>query len=400
MSSRSTAVRRRLVLIELLLAGATLVASGVQAPPASAGRVANAASQSVPVPLSGSVSTPESTSAVVVMGKGDGQHDLFWQLFGFDTATSHWSLITPPGVADNGGLIAAQGESKTLLVGFGASQGLAFSPLALSDDGGTAWSPGGLAEPLATAPSAIALGTNSTAVALVDGGGEEVLTRVGSLTNWSILTTEPNLSGLALAKKCGIQSLGAVGIEPSGEVLVGASCRRSGVVGVFVKSRSGWSLSNAPVAKGMRADTFSTLRITATGDSTSALFSGVEAGTRNLFAGWVSQSGDDWTLSGPLPLGARDQIVASGVGAGGSQFVLLRSGSSTRAEVISGPGSAWRSLSPLPPGTATIATEPAGQIVALSVKDTRLTVWKQDSNGSGWKANQSMTVPIVFGSSG
>jgi hypothetical protein len=400
MSRRSTAVRPRLVLIELLLAGVTLVASGIQALPAGAGRVANTASQSVPMPLSGSVSTPESTSAVVVMGKDDGQHDLFWQLFGFDTATSHWSLITPPGVADNGGLIVAQGESRTLLVGFGASQGLAFSPLALSDDGGTAWSPGGLAEPLVTAPSAIALGSNSNAVALVNAGQEKVLTRAGSLTNWTTLTTETNLADLPVGKVCGIQSLGSVGIEPSGEVLVGASCRRSGVVGVFVRSRSGWSLANAPVAKRVRADTFSTLRITGTGDSTSALLSGVEDGTRNLFAGWVSPSEDDWTLSEPLLLGAHDQVVASGVGAGGSQFVLLRSGSSTRAEVISGPSSAWRSLSPLPPGTATIATEPAGQIVALSVSDTRLTVWKQDSNGSGWKAVQSMTVPIAFGSSG
>jgi hypothetical protein len=333
------------------------------------------------------------------MGKNDGQHDLFWQLFGFDAATAHWVLITPPGVADNGGLMIGQSDPASLLVGFGASQGLAFSPLALSDNGGTAWSPGGLAEPLVTVPSAIALGTNSTAVALVDGGQEEVLSRAGSLTNWTTLTTEANLADLATGKVCGVQSIGAVGIEPNGEVLLGASCRQSGVVGVFAKSRSGWTLVQVPVGTNARLDTFRALRMTSTGNSTAALFSGVEGSTRNLFAAWTSPPGNTWTLSAPLQLGARDQIVASGVGAGGSQFVLLRSGNFTHAEVISGPRSTWRTLSPLPPGTATVATEPAGQLVALSVSDTRLTVWQQSAKGTDWQKGQSITVPIVFGSS-
>jgi hypothetical protein len=334
------------------------------------------------------------------MGKSDGQHDLFWQLFGYDSATSRWSLITPPGVADNGGLVFAEGQSASLLVGFGASQGLAFSPLALSNDRGADWTPGGLAEPLVTVPSAVALGTNSAALALVDRSGEEVLARAGSLTNWTTLVTEPNLADRAVGRACGVQSIGAIDIEPGGTTVIGASCRRSGVVGLFAKSPSGWGLVRLPVTGTSRAAAFTVLRITSAGNTTAALLSAIEGTTRNLFAAWASPPAGAWTLSAPLVLGNRDQIVASGVGTGGSEFVLLRSGSSTRAEVISGPTSVWRTLAPLPPGTATIATNPTGQLVALSVSDTRLTVWRQGSKGTSWQQEQSIAVPIVFGSSG
>jgi hypothetical protein len=370
--------------------------------PAGAGRVTEATSRvspSISVPLAGSVATAASASAVVVMGKDDGQHDLFWELFGYDSATSRWKLITPPGVADNGGLMVAQGNATNLLVGFGASQGLAFSPVALSSNGGKAWSPGGLAEPLATAPSAIALGENSSAVALVDGGREEVLVRAGSLTSWATLTTESNLAGLEVGKMCGVQSIGAVAIRPGGQVLVGASCRQSGVVGVFANSGASWSLMRVPVGDNERSESFATLRLTNAGGPTTGLFSGVDGATRTLLAGWAAPTGGGWTLSAPLVLRAGDRVIASGVGSSGSQFVLLRSGGSTRAEIISSPSAAWKPISPLPAGTATIATQPGGQLVALSVSDAHFTVWQVGSDGTGWKKQQSTTVPIAFGSS-
>ncbi len=54
------------------------------------------------MPLSGAVTVGGTTWATVLMGKDDGDFDLFWQLFSYDTATGQFALVTPPGVADNG----------------------------------------------------------------------------------------------------------------------------------------------------------------------------------------------------------------------------------------------------------------------------------------------------------
>ena len=92
-------------------------------------------------PLSTSLVTAQGTWAIAVMGGSAASHNNFWQLFMRPAAASHWSLVTPQGVADNGGLIAA-GGSTSLVVGFRPSQSLAFSPLATSTDGGHSWTPG------------------------------------------------------------------------------------------------------------------------------------------------------------------------------------------------------------------------------------------------------------------
>jgi len=77
--------------------------------------------------------------------------------------------------------------------------------------------------------------------------------------------------------------------------------------------------------------------------------------------------------------------------------VLLGAG---RAETISGPGSAWRTLPALPAGTATLAPGPGpgpGTFDALAVSGSRLTVWRLA--GTAWARVQVINVPILYGSS-
>ena len=69
------------------------------------------------------------------MGGPAAAHDDFWQLFVRPAGASRWVLVTPQGVADNGGLVAAAGTTS-VTVGFRPSQNLAFSPLATSTDAG------------------------------------------------------------------------------------------------------------------------------------------------------------------------------------------------------------------------------------------------------------------------
>ena len=70
------------------------------------------------------------------------------------------------------------------------------------------------------------------------------------------------------------------------------------------------------------------------------------------------------------------------------------------AQAITGPAGAWRPLPPLPPGTATLAPEPAGGLDALAVHSTRLSIWQLPPGHTAWTATQTISVFIQFGSSG
>ena len=122
-----------------------------------------------PAPLSTSLVTAQGTWAIAVMGGTAGAGDSFWQLFARPAGASRWSLVTPPGVADNGGLVAA-GRGRRGPVGFRPSQNLAFSPLAASTDAGRNWAPGLLDADLADSPEALAVAPSGPVLALLQDG--------------------------------------------------------------------------------------------------------------------------------------------------------------------------------------------------------------------------------------
>jgi hypothetical protein len=70
------------------------------------------------------------------------------------------------------------------------------------------------------------------------------------------------------------------------------------------------------------------------------------------------------------------------------------------AQAITGPAGTWQALPALPPGTATLAPEPAGGWDALAVHSTRLTIWQLRPGRTAWAAIQTLSVFIQFGSSG
>jgi len=123
----------------------------------------------VTIPLSTSLVTAQGTWAIAVMGGSAASENNFWQLFVRPTGADRWSEVTPPGVADNGGLVAA-GTPASLVIGFRPSQDLAFSPLATSTDTGKVWTPGLLDSDLANDPGAIAVDPSGQALALLQDG--------------------------------------------------------------------------------------------------------------------------------------------------------------------------------------------------------------------------------------
>jgi hypothetical protein len=345
-------------------------------------------------PLSTSLVTPQGTWAVTVMGGSAASENNFWQLFVRPAGASSWSLATPEGVADNGGLVAAGGAGgASLLVGFRPSQDLTYSPLASSTDTGRNWSPGLLDASLADAQDAIAVAPSGRILALLRDGGIEAAATAGAAAagQWSSLTSLSALAATAPGRGCGLVAVNAVSFGINNVPLAAGSCVRRGVAGVFADTGGSWQTAGPVLPAGFGGDQVQVLGLASTNEGNAAL---LLAGT-DLLAAW-SDAGR-WTVSGPVAAAAGDEqgVRASGFGAGGIVWVLLGGG---RAETISRPGSAWRALPALPAGTATLAPGPApGTFDALAVSGSRLTVWRLA--GTAWAKVQVINVPIEYGSS-
>ena len=138
-----------------LAAGALLAGCGSPAPNVP-GPAAEAAPAGAPF-LATSLLTGAGTWAVAVMGGPVATHDNFWQLFARPAGSSRWKLVTPPGTADNGGLVLAGAGGGSLITGFRPSQYLSYTPLTITRNAGQAWSSTGpLDGALADVPDALA----------------------------------------------------------------------------------------------------------------------------------------------------------------------------------------------------------------------------------------------------
>lgn len=349
---------------------------------------------SLEAPLSGSIGTESTSWATVLMGRNDGHFDLFWQLFVWTPSTGRWSLTTPPGVADNGGLMVAPAANGTTgIVGFGASQNLTFSPLALTTDGAKSWHVGGLPTALVRAPTVLSIGGTTSALALVGDKDPEVLSQAGGPTSWKRIVTEDELRTTPAGRRCVLAGLESVSYDPAGNPVIGAACRAPGTPGVLVRKGTTWELAAIPVPASLANAAFGTVRL----DAGSALLTATPKSGTNIVAAWDVFG--KWSTSPPLRLPNSSDLLASGQGPGATQFVVVgKPDGPRRAEVVTGPGAAWHALPPLPAGTATIALETSGAVVALSVEVTKCTVWALGPRDA-WEPVQTLRVPIAFGSS-
>jgi hypothetical protein len=348
-------------------------------------------------PLSTSLITPQGTWAVAVMGGSATSENNFWQLFVRPAGASRWSLVTPGGVADNGGLVAAGGAGgNSVLVGFRPSQELTFSPLASSSDTGKTWTPGLLDAGLADVPDAMAVGPSGRTLALVHDGSIEVAPTAGAAAagQWSQLTTLPALAASAPGRSCGLVSLNAVSFGPNETPMAAGGCARPGVAGVFADAGGTWRAAGPALPAGFGGDQVQVLGLAGTagankGDGNVAL---LLAGT-GLLAAW--SNGTEWTVSAPVAAGAG--VSASGFGPDGSVWVLLGGG---RAETITGAGGSWQALPRVPTGTQVLAGgRTGGGYDALAASGSRLTVWRLAPAGTAWAKVQVINVPIQYGSS-
>jgi hypothetical protein len=341
------------------------------------------------------------------MGHLEDPANTFWQLFHRAAGAGPWTdQVQATAVATNGGLVMASSQGGSLVVGVLPFDFLTFSPLIATANGGRSWTNGLLPGGLVTAPNA--LGANASGQALAITGKDQspnsqmVLTFV-SLANWQPLTSVSAMATSAGGEQCGLAGLSAVAFDGSNP-LVGAKCSHAGVIGLFEKKGSGWTLVGPRPPAGTAQDGFAVNAAQSTGSGFSCLLSAIgPRGTRVIVVS-TDDSGQTWQVSQPLQLTASERITSVGPAGAGGFFVLLGSPTGPdRAAVLEGPATAWpetswRVLPSPPPGTATLAFGPGTTVEALAVDTATLTVWTLGASG-GWHQGQVMTVSIDYGSS-
>ena len=164
------------------------------------------------------------------------------------SGSSSWRLVTPPGVADNGGLVASAGGARSLTIAVRPSRDLVFSPLAATANGGTSWSTGGpVNAAVAASPGAFAADGSYLAALLSDGTIE---TSSDAGATWSTLAQPGAIAASPAAKGCD----GAVRVTSisfgigSAQVLAGGSCGTSGTTVFSYSPGTGWQRVSMPVS--------------------------------------------------------------------------------------------------------------------------------------------------------
>jgi hypothetical protein len=346
--------------------------------------------------LATSLSTAAGTWAAAVMGGSAASHNNFWQLFVRPSGSSRWKLVTPPGVADNGGLVLAGIGGRSVITAFRPSQYLTYTPLAVTRNGGSLWAAAGpLDAALADSPDALAASPRTERLlALLTTGTAE--TSVPGYTRWSTLVTRRTLAKTAAGRRCGLSALTAAAFTASGEPLLAGSCSLPGFAGIFAFRGGAWQAAGPALPTGLERQPITVLRLTQTQTGMAAI---VEAGSgpaASLRAAWFTGSAGPWVLSRPFRLGAA-RLTAASLGPANDAAIIVNG---SHAQTITGPAGAWQPLPALPAGTATLTPGPAGGYDALAVHRTKLTVWQLAAGSATWRATQVIKVPVQFGSSG
>lgn len=356
---------------------------------------------STAVPATASMATSVTTSADAWAVLPMSADPAFWEVFVRPGNSPTWKLVTPPGVADNGGLVVSASGQRSLAVAFRPSQDLVFSPLAATADSGASWSAGPpLEAAVAASPDAFAA-YGASLVALLTDGAVETSSNAGA--SWSVAARPGAIAASAAGKGCGgvvrVTSvsfgLATVG-APSAGVLAGGTCGTGGAAALFAYSPgTGWQRVSLPAA-GQLVRFSGGMALVQGRSGLSALWRGFGwYAYAPLSSSTPQPAPTDWSPATTLPVSG--PVIASGTLALGGPWVLLSGG---RAAVIRGPGQQWTLLPPVPAKTTVLAAGPAGATDALAVSGDTLTVWRLAPNATVWSKAESVSVPVQAGSSG
>lgn len=340
-------------------------------------------------PLDTSLSTAAGTWALLAMGYLDQPNNTFWEAFYRPRGGTQWSLRTPPGVADNGGLVAAVTATQVTF-GFRPSNSLRFSPLAVSADDGTSYSPGLLPAGLGDVPDALST-SDSRAVALV---GTQVIASRPAMSAWHPLTSLATLEKSGAGQRCGPQQLTAVAVTGSG-IAVGADCSQGGVAGVFTASGSTLRADGPVLGSATASSAVRVVRLVPYRNGLAALLALATSGGVAYEPAWQP------TLTGPWTVGqaaAAGPLVSASVTSDGGFTILTGLAAGRLAASYAEPATAhWVRLADPPLHTSTVS-KAGSRIDAIAVNDNTFVDYALSAGR--WIASQTIKVPVPIGSSG
>jgi hypothetical protein len=145
--------------------------------------------------------------------------------------------------------------------------------------------------------------------------------------------------------------------------LLAGACAHPGTAGIFALRDGTWQAAAPQLPAAQARQDITVLRLTSPANSTVALLAAGTGPATSVLAAWSADNGSHWALSPPLRLHGA-QLASTSFGPGGTAAIVT---SGNRGQAIAGPGAAWRSLPPLPPGTATLAPDAGGGFDALAV---------------------------------
>jgi len=333
----------------------------------------------------------------VPMGHLSDPLNIFWQLLSRRGEAGHWTLVTPPGVASNGG-IALAASPGSVLASIAGSGSLRFSVLASTTDGGASWSPGLAPGEIPILPSALGMSDGRT-LAVLSAGRGSISVSSGKLKVWRTLVTGAYLARSPAAASCDIGRLTAVTALAGGATIIGTSCRGKGA-GIFELS-TGMAIRSVgpPSPDGVTSEL---LRLDVTGTTLHALIWQAGQNGESLvnaqapIIGGLRPTIGHWSTLQPLFLG-QSKVIGTAETASGTALVLRTLHGAQMASSLNAAGR-WTELPVLPRDTRALSFGPAGQIDAFVVKGAVLRV--EVEGPTGWRLSQQIDVPIEYGSSG
>jgi hypothetical protein len=357
--------------------------------------------------LATSFATGSDGWAVVEMGGMAAREDNFWELFARPRG-GRWQLATPPGVASNGGIVAATAMTGPLVTAFRPSQDLTFSPLAATVDAGRRWAQGNVLDAgLADVPAALAASQAGDLLALTERGAVDQGAALGSrwrpLTSLIALKADP-----AVKAVCRLSGLTAVAWSAAGSPVLGGGCRARPAgparparqagplrVPLLTDPAGSWQVAGPALPDALARGPVRVLALGTTGAGITAVVAAGAGPAASVLAAWSADGGRRWTISPALRAGPVRLSSVSAL-ANGSAGVVMAGG---RAAVIGWRAARWRDLPSLPAGTGTLAAGNGGVPQALVPRGGLLSVW-QLAAARRWTLVQTVRVTIPYGSSG
>jgi hypothetical protein len=356
-----------------------------------ASTVAHTESTAGAVPLTAGMEIGSSTWLTMPMGNLKVASDTFWELF-VDRSPGRWSLVTPPGVASNGGLSLASNGSSGAIVGVHPSNRLTFSPLSVTSDFGRTYENGLDPSGLPSLPDAVAdLGGRYVAIAH---DRQSLIAATSTTGRWATILTVTSLARTSVGGPCGITGFEAVATYRSLSVAA-LQCVRPGVVAIVAVSGGSEVGSRLALPASWNASAVSVVRLVGDADSLTVLLEGGPLDARGIIA--ATMSGSRWSISSVDPLARGSDLRATAIGANGSAAILVRAvnGDEIVAQVRA--GALWRSQSELPAVAVAVAIT-SGGLDLFAAESAKLLIYQEVA--SHFLLRQSIEVPIEFGSSG